>query len=278
MQMSDNQQYVISASRRTDLPAFHLDWFIKSINAGVAEIKHPYSGKPLSVPIEKDKILAIVFWSRWYAHLLKRENELSIFPALFQFTINDYPERLEKATPPKEKAVAQAKELATKHGRHTVLWRYDPIILHDGLDENYHIDCFTKLADSLAGSVQRCSTSFVSLYRKTIRNAAAGGFQLSPIEKTRKVELAAKLARIASERDIQLMACCDPDLLEAGLIKASCVDLQLIRMITGNEELILAPAPTRSGCGCYSSIDLGSYNTCYFGCLYCYANSKPETK
>ncbi len=38
-------------------------------------------------------------------------------------------------------------------------------------------------------------------------------------------------------------------------------------------KISAGPRPTREGCGCFASVDIGAYDTCPHGCIYCYANA-----
>ncbi|MHC1592009.1 MAG: DUF1848 family protein, partial [Candidatus Helarchaeales archaeon] len=55
---------VISASRRTDIPAFYLDWFIERIHEGFVDVKNPFYPKQKSrVSLRKEDVHSIVLWS-----------------------------------------------------------------------------------------------------------------------------------------------------------------------------------------------------------------------
>ena len=55
---------IISASRRTDIPAFHAKWFANRVRAGFCEWRHPYTGRVARVSLRPDDVIAIVFWTR----------------------------------------------------------------------------------------------------------------------------------------------------------------------------------------------------------------------
>lgn len=77
---------------------------------------------------------------------------------------------------------------------------------------------------------------------------------------------------MAAAADIELVSCCYPLLEQAGIPQGRCVDPDLIRRLRPDlENLDLKPRPTREGCGCAASRDIGAYDTCPGGCVYCYA-------
>jgi hypothetical protein len=87
-----------------------------------------------------------------------------------------------------------------------------------------------------------------------------------------KQKLVREMAQIAERYGISLYSCCQPELVGEGVKRGSCVDYSHMASIFG--ELIPAPrkSPTRAGCCCYESIDIGIYDTCLHDCVYCYAN------
>jgi hypothetical protein len=55
---------VLSASRRTDIPAFYMPWFMEGIARGEFEVVNPYSRKTTRVPATTPPVHTIVFWSK----------------------------------------------------------------------------------------------------------------------------------------------------------------------------------------------------------------------
>jgi hypothetical protein len=48
-----DEKIIISASRRTDIPAFYSDWLIEQLNRGFAEVTNPYNHTVYSVPLSE---------------------------------------------------------------------------------------------------------------------------------------------------------------------------------------------------------------------------------
>lgn len=242
-------------------------------------------------------------------HLAELERQGYTF--YFHFTLNGYPRTLEPFRPPVELSVRRFRELAHRIGPHRVFWRYDPIVLGHGgglqLDFAYHLDRFERLARALAGSTGRCYVSFVNLYRKTRNNLRQSGLEaVAAVPEESRRELARQMAEAAARFGIALYACCDDALVdcpgcrparaggalagaETGALrshegrrrpecgptgrvhKARCVDPDVLEALREGLGAHLAARPTREQCGCFESVDIGAYDTCLFGCAYCYA-------
>lgn len=56
---------IISASRRTDIPAFYSDWFLNRIKDGFVDVRNPMNYHQVSrISLSPDVIDCIVFWSK----------------------------------------------------------------------------------------------------------------------------------------------------------------------------------------------------------------------
>ena len=148
---------VISASRRTDLPAFYSSWFLNRLRAGFCHWLSPFGGRVHRVSLRTEDCLALVLWTRDPRPLLRHLDELTAYRFYFHFTICGYPREIESHSPPDGVAVAAFRELARAIGPDRVFWRYDPIVVSDGIcPASYHVSRFERLADALAGSTRRC--------------------------------------------------------------------------------------------------------------------------
>ena len=259
---------IISASRRTDIPAFYSDWFFKRIKEGFVLVRNPRQFRQVSrVLLTPDIVDLIVFWTKNPTPMIKRLDELRDYMYYFQFTITPYGKDVEPNVPVKNPDIlATFKEVSKIAGSDRVIWRYDPILLNEKYTASYHIRAFAKMAKELNRYTDKVIISFViTSYRGLKGNAKT--LSLSDFPDKMKRELAASLASIAHEHGLTIDICAEKmDLQEFGIGKACCVD---DRLLTKN---IKKDKNQRQECGCVSSIDIGMYNSCLNGCLYCYAN------
>ena len=68
------------------------------------------------------------------------------------------------------------------------------------------------------------------------------------------------------------------DLSACGIAHNCCIDKELIERLTGCRIKAEKDKNQRKECGCIESIDIGAYNTCKSGCLYCYAGGNLSRK
>lgn len=247
---------IVSASRRTDIPALFSEWFYNRVGKGFVLLRNPYN--PLQVgrvTLTPDKVDGFVFWTKNAAPMLDRINELEQFKYYFQFTITPYGREVERNIPDKQEIVIPAFK---KIGADKVIWRYDPVFLNEWYTWDYHIKAFTQLAEELEGHTTRAVMSFVDSYRSVDLRP----LNIHPLTKEQQQELAQQLAEIAAAHGIVLSACAE----DLGISQSCCIDGKMFGVNKPKDR------NQRGLCGCVESVDIGAYSTCSNGCAYCYAN------
>ena len=267
---------ILSVSRRTDIPAFYSEWFFNRIKAGYVDVRNPMNIHQVSrVKITPDVVDCIVFWTKNPQNMLPRLNELKDYNYYFQFTINPYDKQIEANVPIKANVIETFKELSHKIGANRVIWRFDPILLTDKIDVDYHIKYFEEIAKRLNGLTTRCVISFVDLYKKTVANTKPLNMREPSVDEMKK--LAESLVRISEKYGMKVLSCAENiDLANEGVDHGCCIDRKLIEDICGYKIDVKKDKNQRQECGCVESIDIGAYNTCCHACSYCYANFNNE--
>ncbi|TYT74523.1 DUF1848 family protein [Desulfobotulus mexicanus] len=274
---------ILSASRRTDLPAFHLPWFHRGLEKGFFEVENPVSGRKFSVSARAEDVAAFVFWSKNYGPFLENKTGEKLrdmgMGACFQFTINTEMPLLEPGLPPLEERMKQMQELALRFGPHSVFWRWDPIChwrdAHGGIRHN--LQDFSSIAKAAAkAGISSCTTSFLDLYPKVIRQGKSSGVFFFDPEPDHKRKIIERMAELLGQMDIRLFLCCEPELLTSckpdNIFQAHCIPGTELKKAFGRLSLRKEKGQ-RKNCGCTHSTDIGSYRSqpCSHNCLYCYA-------
>ena len=268
---------IVSASYRTDIPAFYAAWFLARLRAGYCRVASPYGGGTHRVSLKPGDVDGFVFWSRNMRPLLPDLDRVrEVAPFTVQFTLTGYPRTLESSVIGVEEAVEQLRELRRRWGPRVAVWRYDPVVFGAGLDAAAHAANFAGLARQLAGTVDEVALSVVHPYRKTRRNldraAERHGFLWHDPSVEEKRELLGRLSVIAAEHGIAPTLCSQPELLVPGLGEARCIDAERLADVA-QRPIAARESGNRPGCRCALSRDIGAYDTCPHGCVYCYAVS-----
>ncbi len=297
---------IISASRATDIPAFYSDWLISRVEEGCLKWQNPFNRKVQDVFFAKTRLF--VFWSKNPFPMLKK---LSYFDEksynyYFQFTVNDYEqEKWEKNLPALNKRLETFIELSELIGKQKVIWRFDPLIISDKLHPDELLKRLEKIGDQLFPYTHRLVISFIDIeiYKKVKRKLSALPDKIQEIDIATMHFLAQELMRLNQKWNLKIATCAEKiDLQQYGIEHNRCIDDRLIiELFSSDKELMnflgykpscqtdflatgnnvssysyekLKDKGQRKFCGCIKSKDIGKYNTCQNGCVYCYANSK----
>jgi len=335
---------IISASRRTDIPAFYSQWMVNRLREGYCQVPNPFNARQSArLWLAPQDVDAIVFWSRFPRPLLPflPEIERMGHRFYFQYTLNNYPRLLEPHAPALSEALRAFCDLAQQIGPGRVIWRYDPILLSPLTPPEFHLENFQYLAQALYGSTRRCVISLYDPYTKIrLRMKKALQVDLSQPDPEREGQIPPLLrgiAAIAAGYGIQMTSCAEageltspdsprdsssgapvgalsgalPDALSGALPDAlpgnspvippvitpvtppgvppgippaiapaiatgKCIDNDLLQREFGLSIPYLKDPGQRKACRCQVSKDIGVYNTCLFGCQYCYATTSFE--
>jgi hypothetical protein len=266
---------IISASRRTDIPAFYADWFINRLHQGFVYVKNPRNPRRIAkVVLNPEVVDCIVFWTKNPRPMLDR---LNIIDALgyryyFQFTLTPYDRQVETGLPAKAEIMETFRHVSDKIGSHRVVWRYDPVIISSDFSVQYHLAEFDRLCGKLAAYTQKCVFSFIDLYAK-IRERLKP-FAVCEINTLQMNQLAQGFAQIAKRHKLTLATCSEAiDFASYGIAHAACIDQGLLEHILCCSLCAKKDPNQRPACQCIESIDIGAYNCCSHGCVYCYATT-----
>lgn len=267
-------EMIISASRRTDIPAFYSDWFLNRIREGEMLVPNIFNENHLSrVIINPQNVECIVFWTKNPEPMLARLPELdeSGFSYYFQYTLTGFGKDIERFIPEQKRRIETFQKLSEKLGALRVDWRFDPIMLSSKYDIQWMAEEFEKLCMELAPYTRRCMISFVDYYKRR-------DFSFRELTKQEMHEVAGKLSEIAEKYCLPLYTCAEKiDLSQYGIAHGACIDQHKIEQVIGCKVDIKKDRMQRADCGCMESIDIGMYDTCMNGCTYCYANTNMQT-
>lgn len=290
---------ILSVSRRTDIPAFYSDWFFKQLEKGFVLVPNPINPvnvakiklEPLKIKSIETNLLGekkvetegniegLVFWTKNPAPMLNQIEKLKDFSYYFLYTLNAYPQNIEGNLPPLEERIKSFQELSKFC---PVIWRYDPILIADGIDENWHIEKFKMLCENLRGYTHHCKISFL------IRTYSGCAKNLHTPSIDQQNKMLEQFSRIAKENEIQIEACAESgDWQKFGIVPSKCIDGEVFeKLLTEkykDKHIIVTRKNNkidgqRKFCGCMPSVDIGRYDTCKHNCTYCYARkAKPTT-
>ena len=270
---------VISASRRTDIPAFYLKWFMNHIKKGSIEVLNPFNRSQVKVvDLTPRNVAWIVFWSRNYGPFLKNHTFFDYYQLFFHFTINPADRLLEPDMIPPNVAFKQLEQLVKIYGADRIIWRYDPLVFYQVGEEvrsNHNINTFreyARIASQLG--ITRCYTSIMHPYAKIFKRLKdRPNFRFRELPDKQKWGILQEMVEVASLYGIFVYSCSNRALLKvAGVRQGHCIDGRLLNRL-GTERVTERLHHTRPDCGCTFSIDIGDYvrTPCKYHCLYCYA-------
>ena len=305
MRLEAQAPVIISASRATDIPAYFADRFIDSIKTGYLRWKNPFNGKISYVSFDKTRL--IVFWTKNPAPLIQhldflKEKGINYY---FQFTLNDYEkEKLEPHIPPLEQRIDTFIRLAEREGKEKVVWRFDPYLLTSGTGVDELLRKTEYTGNRLAEYTDTFVFSFadINAYRRVQNNIKRSGIAITEPDEKQMNELAEGIANLNRKWKYNIFTCAEKINLEKyGIHHGKCIDDdKIVRLFSQDKELMdyigynvsisdnqLYNRTNRQGpvyrfkvrkdkgqrkyCGCIPSKDIGQYNTCLAGCVYCYA-------
>ncbi|MGN1167318.1 MAG: DUF1848 domain-containing protein [Lachnospiraceae bacterium] len=257
---------IISASRRTDIPALYPEWFVNRLRDGEVLIPNPYNRKKItSIRLTPDTVDCIVFWTKNPEPLLPYLKEIDDmgYRYCFQMTVTDYEKDVEPGVPELADAMATFLLLSEKIGKENIDWRFDPVFLNDKYTVNYHTEKFELMCEWLHNATERCIFSYLDSYK---------GCPYPEMSEEEMKEVGKRFSKIAAKYNLPIYTCAEKiDLEEYGIRHGACIDKERIHNLTGYKLDLKKDSGQRKECRCAASIDVGMYDTCIHGCTYCYA-------
>ncbi len=261
----EQQQIVLSASRRTDLVSCYPEFLTQKLRDYPPEQVH-----------------SLVIWTKNPQNMLspgELRDTLESYSQLYvHLTVTGLGGTVLEPNIPAWKTVQQMMPglIALVRGPERITWRFDPIarcMAQGNLAGN--IEMFDEIASSMAAAgITSCRTSWVQPYPKVLRRMEKKGLRLVPHNEQEQKNHVQLLEQTAAALGMSLHYCS-----VEGCERSSCIDGALLTRLHPDGITCSTKRAKRQRklCGCTESIDIGWYSQkCPNGCLYCYAEPLVE--
>lgn len=279
---------VISCSRRSDIPAFLMDWVLNKIEKGFVDVANPFNKNQITrVSLKADHVKCWCWWSKDFAQWINTyKSNRSLFQKYkghyFQFTINSPSELENGITSSLDTRLDQLKWLTEEFGTLAVNYRFDPIIFYKKKSSSRIKNNLNKFEDIIERvsnvGISEVIFSFATIYSKVKKRMKSRGYYPIDPPLSKKKDIIKKMVKVCNQYNLDMKACCQPDLLEIPEItQAHCIDAYKIEKIVGTPISKAKDTGQRDACGCHKSKDIGGYHgkfKCGHDCSYCYANPR----
>ena len=262
---------ILNTGLRTDIPGFFSEWFYNRIDDGFVYVRNPYAKNQIySYRLDPELIDCIIFCTKNPKPMFENLEKIDKFNQYWHITITPYEKEIEPNVPPMNDVLESFKYLSKKLGKENVTLRYDPIFINEKYSLEKHIESFEYIANSLSDYTTEAIISFIDLYEKTKRNFP----KAREVTKDERLKLGKEFAQIGKKNNIIIKTCVEgTELDKFGIDSSGCMTKEVIERAI-NKNLNIPKQKARNGeCYCLLNNDIGEYNTCGHGCLYCYANS-----
>lgn len=265
---------ILNISGRSDIVAFYSDWFFHRLKEGYVYVRNPYYPTQITkYLINEDVVDCFVFCTKNPRPILSRLDELKPYPSFFYITITPYGKQIEPYVPAYQDVIFDIQKLSLQLGPQSVGIRYDPIFINQEYTIEKHLYYFEDILSQLQGYSHLCVISFIDLYNKTKRNFPG----IREVSLQDQKTIVSAFVGIAKKYQFQIQMCGEPyDFSMYGVSSQSCLNASLLQDVIGYDVVQPSSKPLRKHCHCFPSRDIGEYNTCPHGCLYCYANENKK--
>ena len=267
---------ILNTGCRTDIPAYYSEWFYNRIREGFVLARNPYRPEQvLKYRLDPAVVDALCFCTKNPQPMLSRLGELNAFRQFWFVTVTPYGREIEPLVPEKARVLESVRQLSAWVGERAVGWRYDPVFITERYSLEYHLRSFEKMSAALSGYVNSCVVSFIDLYEKTRRNFPQAK-AVSPDEQKRLIQAFVEIGR---KHRISIRTCCErEDLAQYGADVSGCMTRAVLeKALDCRLDVPKSKKSPRAECDCLLGSDIGMYNTCPHGCVYCYANYDRRT-
>lgn len=261
---------ILNTGNRTDIPAYFSEWFYHRMKEGFVCVRNPYYPAQVTrYRLDPAVVDCLVFCTKNPRPMLERLSELDAYGQYWFVTITPYGKEIEPHVPDRELVMESFRELSGKVGRKAVCWRYDPVFLTEKYDLEFHLDAFAAMAEALSGYTDVCVISFIDLYEKTLRNFKG----IKSVGLKERQAIVKAFVEIGKRHGIRIKTCAEGgDWTSYGVDCSGCLTKEVVEQALGEALQIPSGGKAREACSCLLGNDIGMYNTCGHGCLYCYAN------